>query len=659
MKGINKISKFLLTVICLSSIIFNITEVKAANDGKVVKRTLPITVRDFNSDWKMFSYGADFTDDNNKQNVIKDMVEGIDPVSRKLIFSTKGYDYEVNRLIKKRKFKENERGTLEEAKKLYEQLQDGKDVKKKLLSTAYGYAYYYMNSYFKDVDGLNTIVDEKELPLYSRGEDAMGYDSSNKDEAYGKCGFFIADGKGFNEQRAHQVCNGSHNYHFTLESHTEFTYKKGQWFEFAGDDDVWVFINGKLIADIGGVHAKKSVKVELDKLGDLVPGETYNFDLFYMERGSGESNLTIETNMDFRNPNLNVEENAYTIDANGKETPATSVYAGEKIYYTFTMTNSGDSTLKNIEFNSKLLGVKVNTSGIYKDGAKKDSEVSFVKKDSKGNVTLKTNDFKEALSSLSVGETIVVKCNQELNYTATEDDANAKEPVITNEVVGTATCEENKLVDEAEVKVNVKKIGDYNATIKNNVNTIERDGKIIYDCNKDKVVPNVKKDDKVTFKFDVTNKTVDKDGNPLPINKLSISDAITPKEYDSDKWEFSCDSIKNFDSSNFGLGANEKVEVITNEYIVREDCDNSLLVNMVVLNRLESKLDQDSVSLDYDKKITENVKGVTDIPNSDDDNKKKGLLTKTGGLSVTVFAGIGIVLVAAGAFVWFKKKDNK
>ena len=80
---------------------------------------------------------------------------------------------------------------------------------------------------------------------------------------------------------------------------------------------------------------------------------------------------------------------------------------------------------------------------------------------------------------------------------------------------------------------------------------------------------------------------------------------------------------------------------------------------MVVLNRLESKLDQDSVSLDYDKKITENVKGVTDIPNSDDDNKKKGLLTKTGGLSVTVFAGIGIVLVAAGAFVWFKKKDNK
>ncbi|CDM68190.1 Hypothetical protein CM240_1026 [Clostridium bornimense] len=659
MKGIRRISKFLLIVICLSNMLFNVSEVKADNeDEKVVKRTLPITVRDFNSDWKMFSNGNDFTDDNNKQNVIKDMVEGIDPVSRKIIFSTEGYNYEVDRLIKKGKFKEGNRGTLDEAKKLYEQLQEGKDVKKKLLSTAYGYAYYYMNSYFQDVEGLNTIVDEKELPLYSRGGDAMGYDSSNEDEAYGKCGFFIADGKGFNEERAHQNCNGTHNYHFTLESHTEFTYKEGQWFEFAGDDDVWVFINGELIADIGGVHAKKSVKVELDKLQNLIPGETYSFDLFYMERGAGESNLTIETNMNFRNPNLNVEENAYTIDSNGEESPAISVYEGEKIYYTFTMTNTGDATLKNIEFDSELLGVKINTDGIFKNGVKKDSEVSFIKKDSKGNIKLKTNDFKEALGSLSIGETIEVRCNKELSYTATEEDANAKEPVIINEVVGTATYEENKLVDEAEVAVNVKKIGEYNATIRNNVNTIERDGEVIYDCSKDEVIPKVKKDDVVTFKFDVINKTVDKDGNPLPIDKLSISDAMTPADYNNDKWEFYSDDIKNFDSSNFNLGANEKIEVITNEYVVKEDCDNIILVNTVVLNRLESKLDQDSVSLDYEDEIIEDVKGVTDITNDDDDDKEKGngILTKTGGLSVTIFAGIGIVLVAIGAFVWFKKR---
>ncbi len=88
------------------------------------------------------------------------------------------------------------------------------------------------------------------------------------------------------------------NFHFTYELHTEFTYQASgnQMFRFIGDDDVWVFINNKLVIDIGGVHAAVEQYVDLNRLG-LTDGNVYNLDFFFAERHRTQSNCRISTNL--------------------------------------------------------------------------------------------------------------------------------------------------------------------------------------------------------------------------------------------------------------------------------------------------------------------------------------------------------------------------
>lgn len=88
----------------------------------------------------------------------------------------------------------------------------------------------------------------------------------------------------------------SHNYSFTAQLHTTFTYQAGQTFSFSGDDDVWVFINRSLAIDLGGVHPTESASVNLDTLG-LTAGNTYDFDLFFAERHTTGSDIAIDTSI--------------------------------------------------------------------------------------------------------------------------------------------------------------------------------------------------------------------------------------------------------------------------------------------------------------------------------------------------------------------------
>lgn len=84
----------------------------------------------------------------------------------------------------------------------------------------------------------------------------------------------------------------SHNYLFTLQLHTDFTYTQmqGRTLDFYSDDDLWVFIDNELVVDLGGVHAKAYVSVPFDDLGLSETG-THTFDLFFAERHTIDSQL--------------------------------------------------------------------------------------------------------------------------------------------------------------------------------------------------------------------------------------------------------------------------------------------------------------------------------------------------------------------------------
>jgi fibro-slime domain-containing protein len=136
--------------------------------------------------------------------------------------------------------------------------------------------------------------------------------------------FFPLDNRGFGNEWTHERGNThynqqqgidpNHNYSFTMELHWTFVKKQGLQFKFSGDDDVWVFVNKKLMIDLGGIHdGKQERSFQLGK--ELIDGKPYDLDIFYAERHSSGSHIRISTNIIFASSTIGLYTKRGTPDS--------------------------------------------------------------------------------------------------------------------------------------------------------------------------------------------------------------------------------------------------------------------------------------------------------------------------------------------------------
>jgi fibro-slime domain-containing protein len=125
------------------------------------------------------------------------------------------------------------------------------------------YGQFFHDEYYHDYPGINIAIPIT-LELKLIDSDLGLYQYSSQD-------FYPINGLGFAKENLAATIPqqlGDNNYWFTTEFRVRFYYKGGEKFEFSGDDDLWVFVDGKLTqCDLGGLHGRRNCTVDMDTLG--------------------------------------------------------------------------------------------------------------------------------------------------------------------------------------------------------------------------------------------------------------------------------------------------------------------------------------------------------------------------------------------------------
>lgn len=171
----------------------------------------------------------------------------------------------------------------------------------------------YLNNWFLPETQENTTYTNATCRDITLELDTAGFWFAQKDKESPEGGLFLLDDFQYlddaktvvnlNYDSLPAANNVRHNFSFTMKVQAQFVYIPGQYFEFMGDDDVWVFIDNRLVVDLGGVHTTEEGSVLLDTIGQntgnpLIEGQTYQFHIFYAERNMEESNFKMRTSMD-------------------------------------------------------------------------------------------------------------------------------------------------------------------------------------------------------------------------------------------------------------------------------------------------------------------------------------------------------------------------
>lgn len=259
------------------------------------------------------------------------------------------------------------------------------------ITNAYDLAWYLLNTLYQADTNMTTVNGtdgaDHAVPIYGMKVDAYdrliltenngvySFDAANKksnydtksrsiyeDDTASSLQFYPIDGLGYDAilgdttDKTNTSGNGVRPEHpngsYTLRGEAQFVYQDNLYFEFSGDDDVYMYVNGVLALDLGGAHGICTKRVNLKDVAakcHLTPGEVATFTFFYMERNSDASNFKIETNMELVQRAINVEKKAYDTSYANEYASGTAVINGTTVAYDLIVTNKSNSPMSQIK----------------------------------------------------------------------------------------------------------------------------------------------------------------------------------------------------------------------------------------------------------------------------------------------------------------------